>query len=136
MFENNPILGVGFGMYGFISSEYYPQYAWLSSEILDRSLNYSAGEAWPPVHSWILRLLGETGMFGCGLWIAAVVSVIYYMWSLKKNSLDNESFSNVIIISFIGSFIMQFKSDTIYSIPFWIMMALPFVKNEVIVRGR
>ncbi len=132
MFEDSPLYGVGYGMYGFLAQDYYPQYAWESSEIVRRSINYKTSENWPPVHSWIMRILGETGLLGLSTWILMCLSVLNYMYKLQKSSRDESDKRYIFtgIISFIGCFVMEFKGDSVYNLSLWVLICLPFILKK------
>lgn len=132
MFEYSPVYGIGYGMYGFLAPDYYPQYAWESSEIVSRSINFNTSETWPPVHSWIMRILGETGLLGLVTWLLVSLSVGYYMYGLQKKSHSDVDKMYVIsgIISFIGCSVMEFKGDSLYNLSLWVLMCLPFISMD------
>ena len=64
LWQEFPILGCGFGGFGFYASEYYPNWAWLSPEISIWATNTPQGGAWPPVHNIYTRILSELGIIG------------------------------------------------------------------------
>lgn len=128
MFKDSPIYGVGYGMYGFLAPDYYPQYAWISNEIVSRAINSPNNGAWPPVHNLIARIMGETGGVGLFAWLLMMIFTVRYMYRCLiygKNSGDMYAASA--LISLIGCFVMEFKTDSIYVLPVYIIIGMSMV---------
>lgn len=135
MFKDSPIYGVGYGMYGFLAPDYYPQYSWISKEILVRSMNTTQDGAWPPVHSLIARIMGETGIMGIFAWLMMIFLTIYYIYRYSiRGRVRNDMYASAALISLIGCFVMEFKTDSIYAIPLYIIMGISMVsiRNDAI----
>lgn len=128
MFNERPIYGVGYGMYGFLAPDYYPQYSWISKEILVRSMNTTQDGAWPPVHSLIARIMSETGIMGIFSWLMMIFFTVYYIYRYSIRGREkNYMYASAALISLIGCFLMEFKTDSIYVIPLYIIMGLSMV---------
>ena len=128
MFKESPIFGVGYGMYGFLAPDYYPQYSWISKEILVRSLNTTQDGAWPPVHSLIARVMGEMGIIGAFAWVLMIISTIYYIYICSSNRRNgNDIYAKTVIISLLGCFVMEFKTDSIYTFPLYIIVGMSMI---------
>lgn len=133
MFFDNPILGVGYGMYGFLAPDYYPQYAWISNEILYRSVNWTDSINWPSVYSLIARLFGETGMLGGLVWIMVNLSAMYSMVKKARCFRKTNAYMYLIsaTVSLFGCFVMEFKTDSIYTFSLWMLISLSLLEVDV-----
>jgi len=67
MFQDSPILGHGFGQFGFHISEYMPGWGFYSYEVKDWLSG--KGGFWPAVYSFYARLGADMGIVGLGVWI-------------------------------------------------------------------
>lgn len=67
VFICNPVLGVGWGQYGFYAADLYPQWALQSSEI--QIWANASLLPWPPVFNLYVKLLAESGLLGLAVWL-------------------------------------------------------------------
>ncbi|WP_462392766.1 O-antigen ligase family protein [Mitsuokella multacida] len=131
IFMDYPILGVGYGMYGFYAPDYYPNWAFLSAEILPRASNIP-GSPFPPVHSLIARLLAETGAIGIFFWLGFIISVLwaaYRLYRYKRYEYKGIEHINI-FISLLGVGIASLKSDSMYSPFLWICVGVLWLYNR------
>lgn len=78
MFFSHPVLGVGFGQYGFHFVEFLPSWGYESWEVRD----YVAGVngRWPSVFSTYARFAAETGIVGLTVWVGVWITLIRAVW--------------------------------------------------------
>lgn len=130
MFYDYPLLGIGYGMYGFLAPEYYSHDAYISSEIVERSINIPNG-SWPPVHSFIFRILAETGAIGLSLWVLVLFFTIRLILQYRKQADDQHKiYATALIISLIGAFITEWKSDSVYFFYTWLVISISMALRE------
>lgn len=130
IFLDNPVFGVGYGMFGFYAPDYYPSIAWYSFEVKDWGSNIIGGK-WPPVHGLYARLLAETGGIGLIIWL------LFIVFSVKRTfdviALCNDDLKldvKAILISLLASFACGFNVDGFIVIGMWIFIAYAWYLNE------
>lgn len=74
MFQEQPLLGVGLGQYGFNYPSHLRAEDFRSWEV--RKYATDAEEDWPPSYSIHVRLMAETGLIGYGLWLGLVLAAL------------------------------------------------------------
>lgn len=74
MFQQNPVLGVGLGQYGFAYPGELRAEDLRSPEV--RAYVDSSHPNWPPTYSMHARLLAETGLIGYLVWMLLVVGLL------------------------------------------------------------
>lgn len=67
MFREHPVIGIGFGQYGFAYAAHLRAEDFRSWEV--RKYVSGADEDWPPAFSLHVRLLAETGVIGYTIWL-------------------------------------------------------------------
>lgn len=122
LWRDFPLLGCGFGGFGFYAADYYPAWAWVSLEIANWGSN-SVYANWPPVHNIYARILCETGIIGLLLWLGAGLSLIREEWDLLRQKVDRERVNNL-LISTVGVFICGFNADVFHLFAYWIIFGI------------
>ncbi len=74
MFRERPLLGFGFGQFGFHYTTYLEAGDFRSYEVRDYASD--SGERWPPVYSVHARLLAETGLMGYAVWLGFILMLL------------------------------------------------------------
>lgn len=82
---SNPVLGVGWGAYGFHFEPFLPHWVGGNPEIEEYVADL-AGTAWPSVHGLWARLAAETGFVGLALFAAAWVSFLWSAWKRARRA--------------------------------------------------
>ncbi|WBU58181.1 O-antigen ligase family protein [Paracoccus sediminicola] len=77
MFEERPVLGVGFGQYGFNYPAHVGMEAMRSWEVRSYVTEADIELAWPPAYSLHVRLLAEVGVVGYLLWLAIILPTLF-----------------------------------------------------------
>lgn len=125
VFYDHPILGVGYGEFGYYAADYYPNEAWMSGEIQNWGLNSVPG-TWPMSHNLYARLLADTGILGGLAWILFELTIIYKLFttaSLFSNKRDS-IYMKSLAISMIGIMIFSIASDGMRIIALWVILGL------------
>ncbi|WBU63487.1 O-antigen ligase family protein [Paracoccus aerodenitrificans] len=77
MFRERPLIGVGFGQYGF----HYPSHIHMddmrSWEVQRYVTEGDTQLGWPPAYSLHVRMLSETGMLGYSMWLMIILPVLF-----------------------------------------------------------
>ena len=125
----HPIFGVGFGQYGFYASDFYPQWAWESSEISQWGLNTLIYPKWPPVHGLYARILSELGIVGFCFWIVIWIKIFRDLLKFKCRNLNikDEIRVKCLIISLIGTLLTGFVMDSFHFFSYWIIVGVYWV---------
>lgn len=124
MFKEHPLLGVGYGEFGFYAADYYPNSAWQSFEVLDWGSNVVPGK-WPPTHNFFARLLGETGILGFLAWITFSLIILIEIYRIKRHlSAQGNIIMSALFISFLAIFIFSLQNDSIRIMPLWLFIGL------------
>lgn len=124
MFKEHPLLGVGYGEFGFYAADYYPNSAWQSFEVLDWGSNVVPGK-WPPTHNFFARLLGETGLLGFLAWITFSLIILIEIYRIKRRlSAQENIIMSALFISFLAIFIFSLQNDSIKIMPLWLFIGL------------
>ena len=129
LWQEFPILGCGFGGFGFYASEYYPNWAWLSPEISIWSTNTPQGGAWPPVHNIYTRILSELGIVGFFTWVLIGVLLLREEKALLSLNVDNMRVKQL-IISTIGVFLCGLNVDMLHLLIYWIILGFVWSYNR------
>ncbi|MSV24464.1 O-antigen ligase family protein [Selenomonas sp. WCA-380-WT-3B 3/] len=136
IFTDYPICGVGWGEYGFYASDYYPQWAWISQEIMIWSSNTTVDGDWPPVHNLYAKLLAETGALGLISFVIMFIRCLYVIYQQYLLS-ENEKRRSWIVfgISFFSLLLSAFNVDSIYYI-YWIMIGVLWKDYKLVPNNR
>ncbi|QXP65937.1 O-antigen ligase [Polaribacter sp. AHE13PA] len=125
VFEENPIVGVGFGQQAYHLKDKYPKWATHNNyEFKEYYLN-DKDTSFPPGFNLYTRLLAETGIIGVLIFVSFIFLIMRQCKKLIKSRNDIEKIVPIVLlISFIGFSInwLQFDSFRIYG--FWICLAL------------
>lgn len=125
VFYDHPILGVGYGEFGYYAADYYPNEAWMSGEIQNWGLNSVPG-TWPMSHNLYARLLADTGILGGLAWILFELTMVYKLFT-KASLFFNKSdsiYMKSLAISMIGIMIFSIASDGMRIIALWVILGL------------
>lgn len=127
MFLDHPIFGVGYGMYGFYASQYYPASAWRSFEILAWATDGS-GWSWPPTHSLYARILAELGAVGFLVYASLLAALFLDIWKCGTLSSKDEKWElRILVLTLLGTILQGGNVDTFRNIIMWIVFALIMV---------
>jgi hypothetical protein len=79
MFRDSPILGLGWGQYGFYFSRYFEPYESLGANNYEFIMynDPSNEHFWPEQHSFLLRIISETGLLGIIAFLGIVICVYW-----------------------------------------------------------
>lgn len=121
MFYDYPILGIGWGEFGFYASEYYPDLAWRSSEIVNWGSNWQGG--WPAPFGLLYRILAECGILGAIMWCVVWISILVEINSRYIIAKDKYALK-CIEVCIIGVSISTFNMDILHFYPMWFYMAI------------
>lgn len=124
MFLDHPFFGVGYGMYGFYASQYYPAESWRSVEIVMWATD-GDGWPWPPVHSLYARILSELGGVGLLVYLALLVLLFYAIGRhCVSRDADQRVEARMIALTLLGIVLQGFNVDAFRNISMWIVFAL------------
>lgn len=125
VFYDHPILGVGYGEFGYYAADYYPNEAWISGEIQNWGLNSVPG-TWPMSHNLYARLLADTGILGGVAWILFELALVYKLFSAANCLTNNDDaiYMKSLAISMIGIMIFSIASDGMRIIALWVIIGL------------
>lgn len=121
IFLCNPVLGVGWGQYGFYAADLYPQWAWRSSEI--QIWADASSSLWPPVLNLYVKLLAESGLLGTVVWLCFCSMFIKEIYDIGNNSSGGECMYDNAICMLLGSICIMingFSYDSLRAAPLWI----------------
>jgi O-antigen ligase len=76
MFQERPLLGVGFGQFGFNYPRHLEADDFRSYEVRDY-VESTYALSWPPAYSIHARLLAETGIMGYAVWIGFILVFLF-----------------------------------------------------------
>ncbi|WP_198003310.1 O-antigen ligase family protein [Selenomonas sp. CM52] len=112
IFQDHIFFGVGYDQFAFYAANYYPDWAYMSIEIVDWSTNYSGRAAWPPAFNYYVRLLAEVGFFGALAWIGVLWSVWREGWRALAVGIEYD-YLKVYLIMFLGQAAILFNTSDI-----------------------
>lgn len=122
LWRDFPLLGCGFGGFGFYAADYYPAWAWISPELAIWAAN-TPGGAWPPVHNIYTRILSEMGIVGFVTWIMIGVLLLEEEWNLLLLNVDHHRVKNL-MISTVGVFLCGFNVDMLHLLIYWMILGM------------
>jgi len=122
IFNDNPIIGVGLGNYGFYFEEYMPAFASALDE--PREILFRADHLANNKNLWT-RILSETGMIGFVFFFSWILLLWIQGLKLKKNqSQSARFFGHVMNIALIAIILEGFSIDS-FALPyFWIIIGI------------
>jgi len=91
LFKQNPITGVGYGMYG-------P----LKNPVIELG----------SVHNGVFSMIAETGIIGVSLCVGIVISILKTVYSLYKNDLIKNKYNTTLSIILVASIMRSFFQNT------------------------
>lgn len=126
IFLDHPFLGIGYDQFAFYAAEYYPSWAYISSEIVQYATNYTDKELWPPLYVYYIRLLAEVGIIG-------FLSFAYLLYKLLcigfksvksvKNMSEKNGFMLAVFVAFIGQ-LFNFVNISDLNVTFILLIAI------------
>ncbi|MEI7989580.1 MAG: O-antigen ligase family protein, partial [Chloroflexota bacterium] len=124
---DHPIIGVGFGQYGFYMPYYLPDYAYNNPEIIIYA-SFLDNTAWAPAHGLFARLLAEIGFIGLALFVMIWATFLWSCWStyrvLNKINPGLSSIGLALILSTLGVLMVGFTADTFRFFGYWFTLAV------------
>jgi len=126
MFADNPILGLGFGQFGFHVTEYMPSWGFYSPEI--KIWLFGSGQFWPAVYSVYARFGADMGIvglvmwIGIWLWLARALLVETMRYRQRTGEIPFAAFP--LILSCFCVLLAGVPNDSVRSPMIWINMGL------------
>lgn len=126
IFKDHPLLGVGFGQYGFYVNQYMPSWGYLSYELRPWLIYPTA--PWPAVYSMYARLACETGVVGLlawvGLWCYMSYLVVTHSRMFLRLHGTVPAMAYPLVMSYISVLVSGVASDTLRTPMIWISLGL------------
>jgi len=126
MFMANPLIGVGFGQFGFHTSQYLPYWGYYSWELQPWLIFPEA--PWPAVYSIYARLAAETGLIGTiawvGLWVVLAKRITVASRACQRLTGILPPASYPLIMSCFCNLSTGVASDSFRTPMIWIVMGL------------
>jgi len=126
MWNAHPLMGIGFGQFGFNVPFFVKSEAPLISSEVKEWLLDSSDSPWPPVHSLYPRLLAETGILGLLFWISTwfllIRRFIKNLYSSKYS--DNDFTIYTLVCLLIGVLLIGFNIDSLRLPVYYIALGL------------
>lgn len=125
VFICNPVLGVGWGQYGFYAADLYPQWALQSSEI--QIWANASLLPWPPVFNLYVKLLAESGLLGLAVWLCFCSTFIKEMYGFKNRFIQWKYMYDDVMCMLLGTIcflINGFSYDSLRVAPLWIYVGV------------
>lgn len=129
IFLDNPFLGVGPGQFGFFAADRFPDWGWVSYEVMNWGNNTDLLPDWPVIMSLYVRLLAESGMFGFVFFLGGMIK-IFMILKKKINNESNLEYKNMLIslfISQVGVLLCGMNYDVVY-LPY-LTLTIPIIWN-------
>lgn len=102
IFLDHPVLGIGYDQFAFYAAEYYPSWAYVSSEIVQYATNYTDKNLWPPLYIYYIRLLAEVGIIGFLSFIYLLYGFLRIGIKSVENTNEQNGFTLALFVAFIG----------------------------------
>jgi O-antigen ligase len=124
VFEENPIIGVGYGQQAYEARERYPRWATAGNwEFKLKYLNQSDPQ-FPPGYNIYTRILAEGGIIGMIIFASLLILIMWVCLVVTQKNDDRYLLALVILISMVGFYFNWLKMDTVRVFGFWINLAL------------
>ena len=124
VFDENPIIGVGYGQQAYEARERYPRWATAGNwEFKLKYLNQSDPQ-FPPGYNIYTRILAEGGIIGMVIFASLLILIIWVCLVVTQKNDDRYLLALVILISMVGFYFNWLKMDTVRVFGFWINLAL------------
>jgi len=124
MFSERPLLGVGFGQYGFHYAQHLQADDFRSYEVW----NYVTDDSetpWPPTYSMHARLLAETGFPGYLIWLGFILWLLGRSFrNMIKSGPDSAPQHLAVVMTLCGLLILGVSIDSFRFFGGWIAMGL------------
>jgi O-antigen ligase len=125
VFEESPVIGVGFGQQSYHSRFHYPGWATKNNYEFELWYKNPNEKAFPPGYNIYTRMLAETGIIGTLLFLWLLYTVIKRARILTKTRADEEKvLAIIILITFVGFAINWLQIDTFRLYGFWLCLAI------------
>jgi O-antigen ligase len=125
VFQEHPIVGVGFGQQTYHSRFHYP--GWATKKNYEFELWYKNPneKPFPPAYNMYTRMLAELGIVGTGIFVWLLYSVIKRSRRLARIHVGEEKILAIILlITFVGFAINWLQLDTFRIYGFWLCLAI------------
>lgn len=134
VFKERPIIGTGWGQQTFESRFHYP--VWATTNNYEFRLIYRNQliRSFPPAYNLYLRILVETGIIGFISFMVFLYFVIKACYLTYINSSKTTYISIILLISFIGTFLNWFQTDSFRVYGFWLSLAILIIYTKSIVK--
>ena len=124
VFQEHPVVGVGYGMQAYEGRKKYPKWATVGNwEFRKKYLNEN-DPRFPPGYNVYTRLMAETGIVGLAIFILFLTLILITTFGLIRKNDNRYLLAVVICISMIGFYFNWLKVDTVRVFGFWINFAL------------
>lgn len=126
MFEERPLLGFGFGQFGFHVSNFMPSWGFLSYEI--RDWLFGDGTFWPAVYSVYARFGADMGLVGIfmwiGLWLFLAHALLHATLKHREETGELPFAAYPLIMSCFCVLLAGIPNDSVRAPMIWINMGL------------
>lgn len=124
VFQEHPLIGVGYGMQAYEGRKKYPKWATVGNwEFRLKYLNKN-DPRFPPGYNIYTRLLAETGIVGIGIFLLFLTLILVTTFGILRKNDNRYLLALVVCISMVGFYFNWLKVDTIRVFGFWINFAL------------
>ncbi len=141
VFEEHPLIGVGFGQQAFHTRYHYPLWAKNNNwEFTNLYLN-SKVLSFPPGYNLYTRLLAETGIIGILVFLSLIFITIKQALSfIKERDIEIKVLGTILLITFSGLYINWLQIDTFRVYIFWVSLCVLVMvskrKNELSIKSQ
>lgn len=133
VFQDNPIIGVGFGQQAYHNRYYYPPWATTNNYEFKLWYNNPNEPSFPPGYNLYTRLLAEVGAVGLLLFLL-LLGILFYK-SYKIYNLENDIHKIIgfsLLITFLGFTFNWLQTDSFRMFGFWIAAAITYLYDRKI----
>lgn len=134
VFKERPIIGTGWGQQTFESRYHYP--VWATTNNYEFRLIYRNQliRSFPPAYNLYLRILVETGIVGFISFVLFLYFVIRACYLTYVSSSKTTYISIILIISFAGTLLNWFQTDSFRVYGFWLSLAILILYSKSIAK--
>lgn len=124
VFKKHPVIGTGWGQQTYESRFHYP--VWATSNNYEFRLIYKNQfiKSFPPAYNLYLRILVESGIIGFLSFAVFLYFLIRACYQTYANSSKTTYISVILIITFTGTFLNWFQTDSFRVYGFWLSLAI------------
>ncbi|MFO1104968.1 MAG: O-antigen ligase family protein [Amaricoccus sp.] len=124
MFREHPVIGVGFGQFGFSYASHVRAADFRSWEV--RKFVTDAEEDWPPAFSLHVRLLAETGLIGYAIWLLLLGPPLVRALRLSGMTTIEGRANLAVAMTLSGWLLLGMSIDTARFFGGWIALGVGF----------